>query len=259
MKKSMLLLLIATATIWLLSLVIKPLRGHVYVKDNVSYVPKDGLSKAIASLNKIGDAKPYHLEKIQHVRIVGGQGNTMVSFNQGDTATLQLSNNKGNISFAPTIEKDTLILTITEDEFHQVEISLGDLGLQSITLDGVTGTCYLPQQLVNNAWIGVLNITNASNVTLWKPSRAETTFYPTLNLEIKGKSLLEAEQIRIQNLNVKMNNGMFKFEPKNACDTLRADLQGLSNIKVGNYPTQSGVKVLELTGNLDYYNSKRPK
>jgi len=78
-------------------------------------------------------------------------------------------------------------------------------------------------------------------------------------MQIAGKSKVNLDNISFSKLDVKLNDGMLEVFNNNHIDSLNADLQGLSNIIVGKHPEDKRVKSLVLSGNLDYYNSRRPQ
>jgi len=258
MKKNIIFLTASILLLWLAYIVIKPLNGEVFI-DPKTNKPKDFVSAFIQKLDQSNEIDNPSLEDIKHIKLIGGEKQAFVYIEYSDTAKItELINNRlSKYNYKKT--KDSLIINLNQKNYVNINIVLNPNQEYSLTLDKLKGGLRLNPGDSSTLGFTTLNLSNNSSLRAYNSSRENQYFFKPISLNIEGKSKIELENIRLSSLNVKLNNGLFVLENTGTIDSLNADLQGLSNIIVGKYPEDKRVKSLALTGDLDYYNKRKPK
>ncbi len=258
MKKSNILLFSALAILWLVCLVIKPLQGIVFA-DPLSREPRDLVSAFVKNFDQTDKIEKVSLDGIKHIKIIGFDKNTFLSVGYADTTLISAKLSNQVINFVHKKIGDTLQVTPTKKLFSSVELTLNPDQAYSITLENFNGSIeIIPTDSIAKG-LNKIAVLKNSTIRIRNYSRESQNFSNPFNMQIAGKSKVNVDNISFSKLDVKLNDGMLEVLNNNHIDSLNAELQGLSNIIVGNYPEDKRVKSLALSGNLDYYNSKKPK
>ncbi len=258
MKKSNILLFTALAILWLVCLVIKPLQGIVFA-DPLSHEPRDIVSAFVKNFDNSDKMEKVSLDGIKNIKVIGYDKNTFLSVGYADTTSISVKQSNQLINFDHKKIGDTLQVTLSKKVFSDVELILNPEQTYSLTVENFRGSIeIIPTDSVAKG-LNKIAVLKNSSPRIRNYSRESQNFSNPFSMQIAGKSKVNLDNISFSKLDVKLNDGMLEVFNNNHIDSLNADLQGLSNIIVGKHPEDKRVKSLVLSGNLDYYNSRRPQ
>lgn len=257
MKKSTLFILAAVLILWLCIAVIKPLDGRVFIDSNEK--PKDFISAIINNFDKSKTYKYASLKGINHIKLIGYPNkNAFIEFVQSDSNKVYIMENNRYVPYDFENSDDTLLIKLNESDFKAIYIYT-DSSLKTLILDKLNASLRSVPREGNLSSFENLIVQNQSQIIGSNESRDNLHKINPIKITVKDKSRLEFNGSTYSNIDLKLNNGMFTLSERTSIDTLNANLQGLSNIRIGKYPDDKRVNALTLTGNLDYYNQKKPK
>lgn len=258
MKKSNILLFTSILIIWIIYVFMEPLKGNVFI-DKATEKPKDIFSAMILKLDKTNEIKYAKLDGISHIKIIGNNENLYTYISYSDSTSAKASSMGQYKDLHYEKNKDTLIITIQPNEQRSLNINVNPSKSYSLTFVGTKGNITVEPYGNPTNGINSINLKNASKINLSINTREKISPLSAIKLSVEGKSRFEIDNFLTKKLDVKLNNGLLVLEKNTQVDSLNADLQGLSNIIIGKYPEDKQVNTLTLTGNLDYYNQKKPK
>jgi len=261
MKKSIILFIVACSIMWLAYFTISPLKGFVFTEENDGITPKDAISTLIAKFDKSKNFKPIPLNSINNINIIGENENVNINVNYGTTQELVIQNDEGKLSSEPRIKGKDLTIKLGSEKNKSINITLDSNANKKLSLQGLNSSIMINSQDYRVGLLNEINIGNKSKIdfSIMGSEYPKTYFMTPLNIQVTGKSKLNFSSVPILNLNIKLDNGLFNLKEGYLVDTLKADLKGLSNIIIGKYPEDKKVKSLIISGDLDYYNQKKPK
>lgn len=258
MKKSNILLLTALAILWLVCLVIKPLQGVVFA-DPLSHEPRDIVSAFVKNFDNTDKMEKVSLDGIKNIKIIGYDKGAFLSVVYADTTQISVKQSNQVINFDHKRIGDTLQVTLSQKVYSRVELTLNPQESYGLTLEHYRGSIeIIPTDSIAKGLNKITVLKNSSS-KIRNYSRESQNFSNPFSMQISGKSKITFDNLSFNKLDVTLNDGLLEVFNNNHIDSLNADLQGLSNIIVGKYPEDKRVKSLVLSGNLDYYNSRRPK
>lgn len=258
MKKSTIYLLSSGLILWLFYLVIEPLGGMVYM-DSTNKNPKEFISAFMKSLDRSDEIDRANLEGINHIKIIGKDGNIYSSIEYADSTKITAFSQNQMESYNYKKVQDSLIISIDAKKNRVLKMTLNPKATYTLTFDHVKGSfSWEPGDSTSHSFSKV-DVLNGSDLRLTNRSRDNNIIYNPLKFQVSGKSKVELNPIAFKKVDLQLNSGLFILENGSHIDSLQADLQGLSNIIVGHYPKDKRVGDLQLSGDLDYYQKRKPK
>ncbi|WP_156306142.1 hypothetical protein [Sphingobacterium endophyticum] len=257
MKKSTLFIMAAVLILWLCLAVIKPLDGRVFIDSNEK--PKDFISGIINNFDKSKTYKYASLKGINHIKLLGYPNkNAFIEFVQSDSNKVYLMENNRYVPYDFENSADTLVIKLNESDFKAIYIYTNS-SLKTLILDKLNASLRSVPREGNLSSFENLIVQNQSQIIGSNESRDNLHKINPIKITVKDKSHLEFHGSTFCSIDLKLNNGMLILNEGSFIDTLNANLQGLSNIIIGKYPDDKRVKFLEISGNLDYYNKRKPQ
>lgn len=258
MKKSNILLFTSILIVWIFYVFMEPLKGNVFI-DKLTGKPRDLFSAMIQKLDKTNEIKYAKLDGINHIKVIGNNENLYTDIYYSDSTSAKASWMGQYKDLHYEKIKDSLIITVQPNERRSLDLNVDPNKSYTLTFVGTTGSLGIAPDDSPTNGVNSIYLKNASKIKLSINSREKITPYSALKLNVDGKSRFEIDNFSTQKLDVKLNNGLLVLEKNTQVDSLNADLQGLSNIIIGKHPEEKRVNSLTLTGNLDYYNQRKPK
>jgi len=253
MKKSLILFLIAFATIYFGYFINQHFLGMVYYKESSNKDPKNWFSKLMKDLDQPDSMKIASLDKINHIVINHSSKFNSVRIVPNQQNNLSIQSGKTNYAFDRTIINDTLSINLNDKNYLEIIIFLDQEHQPSLIFNESHATVMFENIPEDFKGLSSIYAKNESTIDINKAFYQQNSVINSLSLYADSKSKFSIRNITANKLNAKLDNGMIDYYKECDIDSIQAELIGLSHIR--GLKNEGKFKDIKLSGDLSYYNS----
>lgn len=256
MKKSTIIICATGLTLFLCFFILRPITGHILVKDEFIKEPADPISAFMMRFSEPETAKPVSLDNIEHI-VINGNGlehRTFVHLTENGRNEISKSNLYYAKELNPVIDGKTMTINLTDLKTDRFAIDVDSLSVKTITLNNIW--CIMSINSADSIFRGLNKVIvgNGAKVNLRGETDSREKLNPQFQLIGNEESVVRLETFSFSRFDATLNNARLDFLETDVADTANIKLEGLSNVI-----NPAGSKTfgkLTLTGNTDYYNQR---